>query len=246
MARLYFVDVNGRNSYVEIGPDQQEILIGRSSECQVETKHPTVSRWHCKVVWQDGEYRNVDLGSSAGTFYSGERVEECSISDGDTFSCGDFKLDLLFNQEDQESRIARIVRGETAQRTAIETPSKSTEPEPGKKASSALTRPSELPAVNKAQQLNQKLKTSARALFTYSQKYQEFLLNGGIIDEDEREKLQDLAGDLNLSFKAVRQVEKNIRVNPKVQTKLELLRKISPPPKVLSLDGCPSLESGPG
>ena len=102
MARLYFVDISGSEAWVDIGPDQREVVIGRLKDCQIKTKNNTVSRRHCKVVWEEGAYRVVDLKSSNGTFYSGQRVDECSVTDGDVFFCGNFKLRIEVEQDDAE------------------------------------------------------------------------------------------------------------------------------------------------
>lgn len=56
--------------------DKEEFVIGKSAEkCQgVISGNPAVSRVHCKVVVQAGEYYLVDLGSSNGTYLNNKKL----------------------------------------------------------------------------------------------------------------------------------------------------------------------------
>ena len=47
-----------------------------------------VSRHHARILWQGGGYLILDLGSTNGTFVSGERVDKRALSDGDLVSLG--------------------------------------------------------------------------------------------------------------------------------------------------------------
>jgi hypothetical protein len=84
-----------------IDPNHPRVLIGRSKTCDIRTRNNTVSRQHAKVTWENGAYHLVDLGSSNGTFFEGQRVSEHWLEDGDRFTCGAFKIS--FKLEDHES-----------------------------------------------------------------------------------------------------------------------------------------------
>lgn len=76
-----------------------EILIGRSSECQVLLDNAGVSRTHAKVLRQGNRVQIVDLGSGNGTFLNGEKVDEALVNSGDTVGIGKFSLTLKVAEE---------------------------------------------------------------------------------------------------------------------------------------------------
>jgi len=57
------------------GPDQTEILIGRSPFCDIVLDHPAVSELHCQLEHRDEGYWLEDQGSTNGTFINGKRQE---------------------------------------------------------------------------------------------------------------------------------------------------------------------------
>ena len=82
--------------------DHPRILIGRSKTCDIRTRNNTVSRQHAKVTWENGAYHLVDLGSSNGTFFQGQRVTEHWLEDGDRFTCGAFKLEFALDEHESD------------------------------------------------------------------------------------------------------------------------------------------------
>ncbi len=94
MARLKFHSDEGLAHEIRINSAESRVLIGRSKTCDIRTRNNTVSRQHACVTWENGAYHLVDLGSSNGTFFEGQRVTEHWLEDGDRFTCGAFKVEF--------------------------------------------------------------------------------------------------------------------------------------------------------
>jgi FHA domain len=74
---------------------EEEVLIGRSSGCQIVIGEPTVSRRHARLRSRDGRWVLQDLGSTNGTFLNGRRVGRCELRPGDLVLLGEaaFRVD---------------------------------------------------------------------------------------------------------------------------------------------------------
>jgi pSer/pThr/pTyr-binding forkhead associated (FHA) protein len=74
---------------------RERFIIGRGKQSSDLTiQDPNVSRQHAMVEYVGGHYYIVDMGSTNGVEYDGQRVQRRAINDGDTFRvCGH---DLLF------------------------------------------------------------------------------------------------------------------------------------------------------
>lgn len=66
--------------------------LGRSSENDFQIEHPTVSARHCEIVLAGEGVLIRDCASSNGTFVGGERIEEASLSAGQTLHLGEVEL----------------------------------------------------------------------------------------------------------------------------------------------------------
>jgi pSer/pThr/pTyr-binding forkhead associated (FHA) protein len=76
-----------------IGKDR--FVIGRGKQSSDLTlKDPNVSRQHALVEFQNGVYFMVDMGSTNGIAYNGQRIARKPIAEGDVFRICDH--DLLF------------------------------------------------------------------------------------------------------------------------------------------------------
>lgn len=70
-------------------------VIGRSKECTIHVRHPSVSRRHAEVVKKDGKLTIRDLGSRNGTIIDGKEVRHAEIAIGTTVQLGEVTLELL-------------------------------------------------------------------------------------------------------------------------------------------------------
>ena len=77
--------------------NKEKFIIGRGRQTSDLTiKDPNVSRQHAMVEFQNGVYYMVDLGSTNGVEYQGQRVTRKAIAEGDTFRICDHDLYFTF------------------------------------------------------------------------------------------------------------------------------------------------------
>ncbi len=63
--------------------------LGRAMDNDVVIESRDVSRHHARIAWEGDAYVLVDLGSTNGSFVSGQRVTRRPLSSGETISLGD-------------------------------------------------------------------------------------------------------------------------------------------------------------
>lgn len=63
-------------------------VIGRREDCDLRIPLGDISRKHCRLVRDGDVFRLEDLGSSNGTYHNGQRVQEASLSPGDSIQVG--------------------------------------------------------------------------------------------------------------------------------------------------------------
>jgi adenylate cyclase len=69
-----------------------EVIIGRTPECQIILRDPSISRNHAKVVADEEGVRVVDLKSKNGTQVNGVKVTEAPLNSGDRVHLGKFEI----------------------------------------------------------------------------------------------------------------------------------------------------------
>jgi len=62
--------------------DAPEVLIGRDESCDIHLAAASVSREHCVIERHEGDVRIRDLGSTGGTRFRGEPIDEIRVQDG--------------------------------------------------------------------------------------------------------------------------------------------------------------------
>ena len=87
-----WVDADGAEHELELL--QGELIVGRSSTCDLVLDDAKASRQHARLR-VDGSSASVeDLGSRNGTFVNGERVASADLRPGDEIRIGDMMLRL--------------------------------------------------------------------------------------------------------------------------------------------------------
>jgi pSer/pThr/pTyr-binding forkhead associated (FHA) protein len=80
-----------------VGVTKERFIIGRGKQSSDLTlKDPNVSRQHAMVEYQNGVYFIVDMGSTNGVEYNGQRIARKQIAEGDTFRICDHDLYFTF------------------------------------------------------------------------------------------------------------------------------------------------------
>jgi pSer/pThr/pTyr-binding forkhead associated (FHA) protein len=65
-----------------------DALVGRHSEADLRLALPDISRRHCRLMFQQGNWKVVDLNSLNGVFVNGQRMQESYLYDGDRIRLG--------------------------------------------------------------------------------------------------------------------------------------------------------------
>ncbi len=81
--------------------EANEVVLGRSPECQFQVEDDGISRKHAKVLLApNGHFQLVDLGSTNGTFLNGLKVNIATLQDGDKVQIGSNTV-VKFSIQDQ-------------------------------------------------------------------------------------------------------------------------------------------------
>jgi len=80
---------------ITLGED--DVIIGRSSECNIQIMAGNVSRRHARISYANEEYRIEDLESTNGIYVNGVKVERCVLRKHDVLEIGGIKI--LFIEE---------------------------------------------------------------------------------------------------------------------------------------------------
>ena len=76
---------------------KERFVIGRGRQSSDLTlKDPNVSRQHAMIEFQNGVYFMVDMGSTNGVEYNGQRIARKQIAEGDTFRICDHDIRFTY------------------------------------------------------------------------------------------------------------------------------------------------------
>ena len=76
---------------------KERFVIGRGKQSSDLTlKDPNVSRQHAMVEFQNGVYFMVDMGSTNGVEYNGQRIARKQIAEGDAFRICDHEVRFTY------------------------------------------------------------------------------------------------------------------------------------------------------
>jgi len=83
-------------------------VVGRREDCDLRIPLGEVSRKHCRFV-RDGDMLRVeDLGSSNGTYVNGQRVQEATLTPGDSVQVGPVVFVLQVDGEPADEELTPI------------------------------------------------------------------------------------------------------------------------------------------
>lgn len=88
-SRQAWLIVDGKQ---HIDLDQLTMHIGRRPDNEIVIESSTVSRVHAQIRWRFNQFSLFDMGSRAGVFVNGERIDECSLRPGDVIQLAEISL----------------------------------------------------------------------------------------------------------------------------------------------------------
>jgi adenylate cyclase len=97
MMEVHICDKTGKMLRAFALGDNAEVIVGRESSCDIQILARSVSREHCAIERSGESFVLRDLGSSAGTFLNGERVEKVELQDGIEVTLGPALLKFYEN-----------------------------------------------------------------------------------------------------------------------------------------------------
>ena len=77
--------------------DKQVIKVGRNLENDLVLNHPTVSRFHAEIQYQERQFILIDKNSSSGTFLNNKKITEFQLFAGDIILFA--KVPVMFMNE---------------------------------------------------------------------------------------------------------------------------------------------------
>ena len=123
------VVAEGKHAGQEIKVLKDEFWIGKSSKCHLRPGGSQIGDKHCVIVRREGYAGVKDLGTPAGTFVNGEKVEgERALKNGDKLRIGGLTFEVQLSvgvSGDKKPKVRSI--GEAADRAAQK---KQTAPKP--------------------------------------------------------------------------------------------------------------------
>ena len=95
--------------------DQNEVLIGRDGDSDIQIdniavsrKHARITREHSRITKGPDDYFVEDLNSINGTFVNGQKVSKKLLNTGDEIAIGKYFLKVSFDDDPAISRISQM------------------------------------------------------------------------------------------------------------------------------------------
>lgn len=92
------VVVSGSDAGRRIDLNDDELLVGRASDCAIVIDNDSVSRHHATLVRVMGRWIVIDQQSTNGTFLNNRRVERTELKDGELLRIGKVALKYVSNR----------------------------------------------------------------------------------------------------------------------------------------------------
>jgi len=86
-------------------------VVGRREDCDFRIPLGEISRKHCRLIRDADSLRVEDLGSSNGTFHNGQRVQEATLSPGDTVQVGSVVFVVQIDGMPAEDELQPVIAG---------------------------------------------------------------------------------------------------------------------------------------
>lgn len=81
---------------------EERVTIGRTEDNTIVLPDPSISKQHAEIVFEDGNYFVIDLGSSNGVFLNNERIEKAKLKYWDEIQIHNFVIKFMAKQGARE------------------------------------------------------------------------------------------------------------------------------------------------
>lgn len=99
--RHAFIEIMGENKdRIFLGDD--EIIIGRTPDCDIRLSVENVSRRHARIICKNEEYQVEDLGSTNGVYVNGIKIDRCIMRQHDIIEIGGVKMRFIEEKVGQD------------------------------------------------------------------------------------------------------------------------------------------------
>jgi len=88
----WIVALNGDHKGEDFRLKSGKNVIGAAADCDIVLTDKKVSRKHCTIRYEGGEFQIADLDSSNGTFVNDERTQKHDLIDNDIIKLGDIQF----------------------------------------------------------------------------------------------------------------------------------------------------------
>lgn len=89
------IPLHGGDPIALTGPT---LTVGRASACDIVVRHRSISGRHCRLLFRDGAWIIVDLGSLNGTFIGRRRCEKARVKSDSIVRLGTVRFQLVYGK----------------------------------------------------------------------------------------------------------------------------------------------------
>jgi pSer/pThr/pTyr-binding forkhead associated (FHA) protein len=89
--------------------DKPRVAIGRLVANDICLEDPFVSRWHCVISNEDGQYVIEDLHSTNGTYVNGERINAHALAEGDLIRIGTLRFEVRLQNTEESIAVSQTL-----------------------------------------------------------------------------------------------------------------------------------------
>jgi pSer/pThr/pTyr-binding forkhead associated (FHA) protein len=89
---------NAHSFFEKEFPADADVKIGRAEHCELVLRSKRVSREHCRLFFQDGQWQAEDLNSQNGIRLNGAKILSEKLQNGDNLQVGDHRLEIMLPQ----------------------------------------------------------------------------------------------------------------------------------------------------
>ncbi|OVE80830.1 hypothetical protein BVY03_05355 [bacterium K02(2017)] len=107
----YFIIVAGKDIGKLYAIDSDELVAGRSTDCDIWIEDNTISRKHFKIKKTGRTYQVIDMKSTNGTFINNKRVQSAALEAGDKIQISKDTI-IQFDFFDEDRKISEEKRYE--------------------------------------------------------------------------------------------------------------------------------------